>query len=199
MITLDNHDQLRQQLKQIPRTSSLPLHLGGKAGRSSCHDLIVGMLATQRPIFLSCCHIVPHREEEFYLYTLHDPTVSSKGVATSTMPFFTLCPLVDRHTRSDWQSFFLLLHLMPARFKIFMSTLFYIGHGCGERLVAHLTDSYKDKVRGIDHHHHHLHHRLQDGRQRQEAGQDRGCAEEGRGSGGGPEDICICIYICSGA
>ena len=54
----DNHDQLRQQLKQIPRTSSLPKHLGGRAGRSSCHDLIVGMLAAQRPIFLSYCHIV---------------------------------------------------------------------------------------------------------------------------------------------
>ena len=33
---------------------------------------------------------------------------------------------------------------MPrARFKIFLSTLFYIGHGCGARNVAHLTEAYK--------------------------------------------------------
>ena len=30
-----------------------------------------------------------------------------------------------------------------ARFKIFLSTLFYIGHGCGARNIAHLTDAYK--------------------------------------------------------
>ena len=46
-----------------------------------------------------------NREGEFYLYTLHDPTVSSKRDATNTqIPFATLCPIVDRHTRSVMSS-----------------------------------------------------------------------------------------------
>ena len=43
--------------------------------------------------------LISHREEEFYLYTLHDPTISSKGNASNTIPFANLCPIVDRHTR----------------------------------------------------------------------------------------------------
>ena len=42
-----------------------------------------------------------NREAEFYLYTLHDPTLSSKGSTSPNVSFATLCPLVDRHTR--WQ------------------------------------------------------------------------------------------------
>ena len=33
--------------------------------------------------------------------------------------------------------------MVSTRFKIFLSTLFYIGHGCGDRNIAHLTHSYK--------------------------------------------------------
>ena len=77
------------------------------------------------------------------MYTLHDPTVSSKGSASSTIPFATLCPIVDRHTRFVISRFNLFKKMPCARFKIFLSTLFYIGHGCGARNVAHLTEAYK--------------------------------------------------------
>ena len=106
------------------------MQLGGEPGR--CMVIIE----------IADCHILV-REEEFYLYTLHDPTVSSKGIASSTIPFATLCPIVDRHTRFFNCCFSLFSSTLRARFKIFLSTLFYIGHGCGLRNIAHLTDPYK--------------------------------------------------------
>ena len=33
--------------------------------------------------------------------------------------------------------------MLCARFKIFLSSLFYIGHGCGDRNMAHLTNTYQ--------------------------------------------------------
>ena len=82
------------------------------------------------------------REAEFYLYTLHDPTLSSKGSISPNVSFATLCPLVDRHTR--WQLSCLgCTQVLVARFKIFLSTMFYIGHGWGQRNSVHLTGAYK--------------------------------------------------------
>ena len=35
------------------------------------------------------------------------------------------------------------LKVLVARFKIFLSTMFYIGHGWGQRNSVHLTGAYK--------------------------------------------------------
>ena len=103
------------------------MHLGGKPGRSLLESSLICSSYAHIVIISSYCHCVIYsqctllaslaghsslyghhrdcslshivREEEFYLYTLHDPTVSSKGIASSTIPFANLCPIVDRHTR----------------------------------------------------------------------------------------------------
>merc|ERR1719319_1226432 len=57
-------------------------------------------------------------EDQYYLYTLHDPTV-----AGALLPFSHICPVVDRHTR----------------FQMFLASLIYIGHGKGKRDSQHLN------------------------------------------------------------
>ena len=69
----------------------------------------------------------PKEEGQYYVYTLHDPTVGD-----TTTPFHLLCPVLDRHTR----------------FKVFLSSLFYVGHGKDERDGVHLSHDYKTGLVG---------------------------------------------------
>ena len=111
--------------------------------------------------------LISHREEEFYLYTLHDPTISSKGNASNTIPFPTLCPIVDRHTRFIIFSF----SSSNAERQVQDIPLYPLLHWARVWRPQHCPPN--PLVQGG-----------QGWGQPQEAGQDRGGAEEGRGGGG---------------
>jgi hypothetical protein len=67
-------------------------------------------------------------KDTYYLYTLHDPTLA----CGAWQPLELVCPMVDRHTR----------------FRIFLSSLFYIGKGKRSRDSEHLTEKCRDGLQG---------------------------------------------------